>query len=115
MYSLGCSLFHLAMFIAIFFVQKPHYEKAEEFDLAYQQSILSYCNIYGRSQNNLSTSKAILLCSYEVKFKDEDFYICRQQADNLNSLILRLQITHFFSMIICFWREIKESNVNLIG
>lgn len=32
LYSLGCSLVHLALFLTIFFVQMPDIDKAKEFD-----------------------------------------------------------------------------------
>lgn len=39
-YSLGCSLIHMAMLFTTFFVDKPNIEKAREFDLQYKNEIL---------------------------------------------------------------------------
>jgi len=37
LYSLGCSLVHLALFITIFFVEMPNVDRAKEFDSKYAE------------------------------------------------------------------------------
>lgn len=42
-YSIGCSLLHLAMFIAIFFVEGAHMANANAFDKEYKRQVTSIC------------------------------------------------------------------------
>lgn len=91
LYALGCSLVHFSMVVASLFVEYPHIDKAAEIDF--------------EINSNLPSAQLLMGVKSE----------CEAHANTFHNLMVQLVSVHILCGFITFYREIYESNIELIG
>ena len=88
-YSLGCSLIHFALQIALYFVKWPDLEKAREFDDTYYAKITEI--------------------NKEYRFDRTKSCYCEDETQICQTLMTYLLVIHMIAMIMTSYRETSGS------
>ena len=115
-YGFGCSLIHLALFVAIHFVQRPNVERAKELDQEYYgqlEAILERGNAQGTGA--MVSLQGFGRAKLKKLIADDRLNFCEREADKINDLITYLIVVHVYSTIICLYRELFEVRIGFFG
>lgn len=95
LYSMGCSIIHLALLITLFIIKKPNLAETARID-----------NDYNQANSELIKS---------LNFTNGGVNLCQNEAEMYYLLYYLMIAVHIFCMGVGFYREIADASNSGIG
>ena len=106
LYSTGCSLIHLSMFITMFFIKFPDPAEAKKQDEAYMSRLLDL---------EASIDPLEWKNNYMPIIESNTWSICEDTSYDLQRLMYRSMFAHFFCFFITLYMEVYSAKMQTLG